>query len=131
MPHRNYTLQSKTDRDAAYPGIRHNTGAHDVAEEHIPRLHDPPHRGLLVGAERDRRARAGDRQVIAGERAQAMVIELAIVERDQPLATFVVLPNPFCEPVLDFLLLLPRAFGRARIDPWLTFVVGIIDGRGP
>jgi hypothetical protein len=72
---------------------------------------------FLVGAKRDRRTRAGQREVVAVKRAQPEVIEFAVVELHQPLAAGVVLPDPFGKPVLDLLLFVAGGLGGGHVDP--------------
>jgi hypothetical protein len=49
----------------------------------------------------NRLARAGQRQVIAVERAQPGVVERVVVETAKPFAPRIVRPNPFLELFLD------------------------------
>jgi hypothetical protein len=63
----------------------------------------------------NRLARAGQRQVIAVERAQPGVVERVVVETAKPFAPRIVRPNPFLELFLDAFLLLAGGLGCLRL----------------
>ena len=68
---------------------RHRVGlarSDHVGEQGIGRLQNAPDARLLVRAQRDGGAGARQREVVAVEGAEPEMIELAIVETDQPLA---------------------------------------------
>ena len=90
-----------------------------MGEQRVRRLQNAPDAGLLVCVKLNRPARAGQRQVIAVERADARVIERVVVEAAKPFPPRIIRPNPFLEPFLDALLLFARGFGRLRVDDGL------------
>ena len=76
---------------------------------------NPPDAGLLMRVKLNRLARAGQRQVIAVERAQPGMVERVIVETAKPFAPQTVRPNPFLELFLDAFLFLAGRLGRLRL----------------
>ena len=81
-------------------------------------------------AQRDRRTRARQRQMVSVERAEPEMIELPIVEIHEPLAPGVVLPNPFGKPVFDFLLLVAGGLRGRHVDGGFAFGVVVENRRG-
>ena len=89
--------------------------ADGVREQRVVALHDSPDGVLLVRAQRDLLAAAGQRQMAAVEDAQPHGVELVVVFAAEPFAPLVVLPHPRFEALLDLLHLVARGFGfRAR-----------------
>ena len=59
----------------------------DVSEQRIGGLQDAPYSRLLMRMKLDRPARAGQRQVVAVEGADACVVEGIVIEAAEPFAT--------------------------------------------
>ncbi len=123
-------------RDNAEPLRLHRGGDHrvgfaradDVGQQRVRRLQNAPDAGLLVRVKLNRPARAGQRQVVAVERADARVIERVVVEAAKPFPPRVVRPDPFLEPFLDALLFFARGLGGLRVDD--GFLVHRVIDRG-
>ena len=81
-------------------------------------------------AQRDRRTRARQREMVAVERAEPEVIELPVVEFHEPLAPGVLLPDPFGKPIFDFLLLVASGLRSRHIDGGFALVVIVENRRG-
>src|SRR5204863_6407951 len=82
-------------------------GTDDVSEQRVMSLEDAPYSRLLMRVKLDCAARAGERQVLAVEGADAGVVEGVVVKPQQPFAARIFLPYPFLESFFDALLLFP------------------------
>jgi len=98
-----------------------------VREQGIGRLQDAPDARFLVSVELNRPAYAGQRQMVAVERADARVVESVVVKTAEPLTPRVIRPDPFLEPLFDSLLFLAGSLSGLRVDDGLFVLVQVID----
>ena len=124
-------LAGNTEPSRLHRGGGHRVGfacANDVGQQRVRRLQNAPDPGLLMRVKLNCAARAGQRQMVAVERADARVIERVVVEAAKPFPARVVGPNPFLELFLDALLFFASGLGRLRVDD--GFLVHRVIDRG-